>query len=115
MPDGSTKPVAMPVSLVGWRAMRKGALLGFASVRIGKALTINDVPVLSSSGRVWASLPGKPVLDAEGRQKRDDRGKPVYVPMAAWADRETANRFSDAVVGVLEREHPADLQPEQQP
>jgi DNA-binding cell septation regulator SpoVG len=97
--------------LVSWKAVRKGALRGFASVRLGRSLVINDCPVLvGSNGSAWATLPGKPVLDAEGRQKRDDRGKPVYTPMAEWSDKAVRSEFSDAVVAAVERGHPGDLQ-----
>src|SRR3954470_2718227 len=106
---------AMPVALVSWKAVRKGALLGFASIRLGRSLVINDVPVLASNGRRWASLPGRPVLAQDGQPKRDERGKPVYAPFAEWTDRASRDRFSDGVIAAVEREHPGDLEPEAAP
>ena len=39
----------LPVALMSWKSVRKGALLGFASVRIGRALIVHDCPVLASA------------------------------------------------------------------
>ncbi len=36
----------MPVVLLGFKAIAKGSLRGFAKIRIGRALIVSDVPVL---------------------------------------------------------------------
>ena len=43
----------MPVVLLDWKPIIKGALRGFARVRLGRALVIHDIPVLSSNWRAW--------------------------------------------------------------
>ena len=92
--------------LVNFRPLVKGALRGFATVQLPIGLTINDVPVLSSHGKVWASLPAKPQIDSEGRQKRDANGKPAYIAILQWRDRDLADRFSQAVVELVRAAHP---------
>jgi len=97
---------AMPLSLLAWKAVTKNTLRGFATVRLGKALSIKDVAVHTSHGKRWASLPSKPMMDAAGNVKKNDQGKTQYVPILEWLDRETADRFSEGVIEAVEREHP---------
>jgi hypothetical protein len=96
----------MPVSLISWKSIQKNSLRGFAKVRVGKALVINDVSVHCSHGKRWASLPSKPLINADGTAKTGENGKVVYVPVMEWADRETAYSFSSGVIEAVEREHP---------
>lgn len=100
---------AMPVSLLEWKKVEKNTLRGFAKVRMGKALIVRDVSVHASHGKRWASLPSKPVLLADGTQKKDaNTGKAVYVPILEWADRDTADSFSEGVIQAVEAQHPGD-------
>ena len=99
-------PEAMPVALLDWKPITKGALRGFARVRLGRALVIHDIPVLCSNGRAWATLPGKPIIGADGTVVRDDKGKTRHAPILEWADRATADRFGAAVLAALRTEHP---------
>lgn len=95
----------LPVALLEWRAVVKGGLRGFAKVRLGKSLTVHDVPVLVSHGKAWAAMPSKPLVDADGLALRDTNGKQRYAPVLEWADRDTSNRFSAAVVEAIKRDH----------
>jgi hypothetical protein len=96
---------SMPVSLLGWRPLLKGSLCGFAKVRLGKSLVINDVAVLAGTDGPWASLPSKPVIGRDGAAQRDANGKQRYSPVLEWADRSASDRFSAAVVDAIRREH----------
>jgi hypothetical protein len=96
----------LPLALVEWKPMPRNSLRGFASVRLGASLIIRDVTVHCSHGRRWAGMPGKPLLQADGSAKRGQNGKPTYVPVMEWASKEAADRFSDAVIAAIEREHP---------
>lgn len=96
----------MPLALVTFKPLARNTLKGFATVRLGRSLTIKDVSVHLSHGKRWASLPSKPVLDAQGNAKRNDAGKVQYTPILEWSDRDTANRFSEAVCAAVEREYP---------
>jgi len=92
------------MTLISFKKSRKGSLCGFAEVELPLML-IPDIGIHESHGRRWASIPGKPVIDPEGRHKVVD-GKRVYVPAFSWRNREIANRFSAAVVALVERHHP---------
>lgn len=69
---------SMPIELIEFKHLGKGAAVGVARVKLGRALIVNDVMLLSSNGRVWANAPGKP----QGRE-----------------------RFSAAVIAAVEAKH----------
>lgn len=90
------------LALIGFRAVRKNTLRGFVSVEFGSGLRLFDCAVhVHPTGRAWVALPGKPVLDEDGRHKRDVNGKPTYVPIAEWRDRATSDRFCEIVIAQL--------------
>jgi hypothetical protein len=102
----------LPLTLLAWRPMVRNSLRGFATVRIGKALVVHDVTVLASNGKIWASLPSKPMVDRNGMAMRDAAGKLRYSPMLEWGDREAQTRFSAAVIAAVRAAHgPEALEP----
>lgn len=95
------------IEIVEWKPVSKGSLRGFATVRLRNGLSIADVTVHTSHGKAWASFPSKPMLDRDGVQKKDQTtGKPKWVPILSWPDRDTSDRFSAAVIAALEAAHP---------
>ena len=60
--------------------------------------------MLTSHGKAWATVPSKPVLDRDGKQV-EVSGKRQYAPILEWRDRDLADRFSVAVVALVEAEH----------
>lgn len=98
----------MPVSLLEWRSLKKNSLRGFATVRIGKALKVSDISVHCSNGKRWASLPSKPQINKDGVVLREDSGKIKYTPCVSWMDKESSERFSEAVIAAIEAQHPGD-------
>ena len=97
---------AMPVALLEWKKVEKNTLRGFAKIRVGKALIVRDVGLHCSNGKRWASLPSKPILNSDGTAKRGDNGKIAYAPILEWADRDTADSFSEGVIEAVEAAHP---------
>lgn len=96
----------MTVVCTGWRALRKGSLLGFAQVRIDElALSIIDVPVNASHGKVWASPPSKPGIK-DGAVVIGDNGRPQYFPVFKFDRDEVRQAFSDAVVRAVRERFP---------
>jgi hypothetical protein len=96
------------MKLAGFKEVRKGGLVGFATVELSIGLTIHDVAVCESHGKAWAGLPGKPVLDRDGRHvKTNDKGQ--YVAILKWRDRALSDRFSDAVIELVRAQYPAAL------
>jgi hypothetical protein len=91
--------------LIGFRPVAKGALRGFVSIELPSGLRIDDVAVFASASRTWATLPSKPVVDHDGRQVERD-GKKQYAAILRWPDRDTSDRWSEAVVALVRAEHP---------
>lgn len=96
----------MQVSLIGWKSLPRNSLRGFATIRLGKSLSIKDVAVHCSHGKRWAALPSKPQIDRDGNVLKDPNGKIKYVPILEWLDRAVAEDFSNSVIEAVEREHP---------
>jgi hypothetical protein len=94
--------------LASFKPLVKGALRGFATVVLPSELKIEECPICISNGKAWASLPSKPVL-RDGRQVEKD-GKKQFAAILAWPDRETADRWSNAVIELVRAEHPEALQ-----
>ena len=70
-------------------------------------MSIDDVGIHESHGKWWAALPARPMLDANKQVVIGDDGKPKYVRSLWFDDRETADRFSAAVVEAVMKEKPA--------
>lgn len=96
---------SIPVTLLAFKPILKGAVVGVASVTLGRALRVNDVMVLTSNGRTWANLPSKPQIGKDGVALKDDRGKFRYSPILEWQDKESLARFSAAVISAIEAAH----------
>jgi hypothetical protein len=102
------KPPPRQMRLVSFKLVGKGALIGFANIELPNGLKIDDCPVLTSHGKVWATFPAKPQLGKDGRQIVVD-GKKQFAAILAWPDRATADRWSDAVVALVRAKHPEAL------
>jgi hypothetical protein len=91
--------------LVGWKPLVKDTLRGLATVELPIGLKLDDCPVFVGPKGPWASLPSKPVLDREERQARPGC-KPQFSPVVEWRNRGLADRFSAAVIALVEGAHP---------
>jgi len=91
----------------GFRALAKGSLVGFATVYISELrLLVHDVSLHRKGDARWALLPAKPMV-RDGRHVADAAtGKPQYVPILEFDDRETRDAFSAAVWRAVIDEHP---------
>jgi hypothetical protein len=94
------------MKLVGWKSIRKGNLVGFATVVLPVGLKLVDCPVFVGPSGPWAALPSKPLLDKDGRPRSDANGKRAFVQLLEWRDRGLSDRFSAALVELLRRERP---------
>jgi hypothetical protein len=77
---------------------------GLLELPIG--LTINDILVLVGKSGPIATLPGKPQINRDGRQKTDVNGKAQYASILKWCDRHLSSRFSETVVELVHAAHP---------
>ena len=93
------------MQLLDWKPIRKGALVGRATVLLPSGLQIADIGIFQKHDRSWAQLPSEPMRDAAGQLLKDDRGKTRYRSPLKWATRELQDGFSSALVGLIEAEH----------
>ena len=100
--DTSPRP---GLRLISFKPLRKGSLVGFATVRLPIGLKIVDCPVCVSHGRAWAALPAKPQFK-DGQPIRDERGKLAYSPILEWRDKRLHDAFSERVVAAVRAEYP---------
>jgi hypothetical protein len=99
------------LKLIGWRLLKKGSLVGFASVELPIGLQVLDCPVHVSHGRRWAALPAKPQIDGDGTARRDPAtGKIAYSPILRWSTEKVRNLFSDRVVELVVARDPEAFQ-----
>jgi hypothetical protein len=91
----------------GFRALAKGSLVNFATVYINELrLLVHDVSLHRKGDARWALLPAKPMV-RDGRHVADAAtGKPQYVPILEFDDRETRDAFSAVVWAAVIDEHP---------
>lgn len=95
-----TAPAPMPVRLIETKLIGKGALVAIVGVQIGK-LILRDVQLFYSGGKVWVNLPSKPQI-RDGQVVRGENGKVLYTPVVELADRESRDRFQQAVILAFE-------------
>lgn len=87
-----------------FRAFKRNSLRGFATVELPSGLIIKDIPVLESGNGRWAALPSKPQIKDGSPVLKD--GKLQYTPILEWRSRELSDGFSEAVVSLIEDNHP---------
>jgi hypothetical protein len=92
------------IVILEWRPVERGTLLGFAKIQIPAwRVTIAGVALHRKDGRAWAQLPARLMLDANRELEREPDGKLRYAKILWFDDRETADRFSAAVVEAIDR------------
>lgn len=101
--------MSAPFVATNWKPLRKGSLIGFASIAMPSGITIHEVSVLETNGKFWASPPAKPMVDRGGCVLTDDSGKRKYSPIIEFADRDTRSRWSAAVIEALRTAEPEAL------
>jgi hypothetical protein len=104
-PAVTAAPGAPSVRLLEWRRHRSGALCGYVSVVVGRAMRVNGIAVMSGANGPWLSTPSKP-LTVRGQPMCDAQGRPRYTPVIEWMDRVAERRFTDAVLAALLAEYP---------
>jgi hypothetical protein len=104
--DGAAVQARPSLRVLGFKPVRKNSLRGFASVKLPNGLVINDVTIGESSGKIWALLPSKAMIDREGRLMHDGGGKIRYAPVVQWGTDELRDAFSRRVADLVRQAHP---------
>jgi hypothetical protein len=102
--DGTA--VQARLRLLGFRAVRKNSLRSFASIRLPNGLVVNDVVIGEASGKQWALLPSKAMIDRAGQLMHEDRGAIRYAPVNKWGTPALRGEFSRPVAAIVIRRWP---------
>jgi hypothetical protein len=106
------------MQLRSWKRIDKAGstVVGFAGIALpyrGGWLVVDDLPVLTINGKVWAAWPGKPVITKEGALARIPGTSRVrYVNILHWKGRGVSARFSQAVVDLVRQRDPGAFEQE---
>ena len=87
----------------GWRPHLSGSLQGFFNLRLSSGICLNDLTLHQQGDKRWVGLPGKPQLDADGRQRLGAGGKKLFTPVVEIPDRQTRDRFTTPVLAAVDR------------
>jgi hypothetical protein len=92
----------LTVRVEAFKPRRSHSLYGLADLVIPELrLRVREATVHQSHGRRWIGLPAKPQIDREGRVRHDERGKPAYVSILQFTDRDTGDAFSARAIAAL--------------
>jgi hypothetical protein len=88
------------ITATDWRAVTKNSLQGFCVLELSPSgLVLRDCALHERDGRRWISLPSKPQIDAEGRQRKDSNsGKPLWSPVVEIRGKDQRERFQRAAL-----------------
>jgi hypothetical protein len=93
-----------------WQPLRRGSLLGYASIELtAYGVILNSVPVFSAAdGGLRAGVPTHPLLGTDGTVLMKG-GKPARLPALAFVNVETRERFLRATAAALHAKFPTGL------
>jgi hypothetical protein len=92
-----------------WREMRRGSLVGFATVGHPSGMVLHDCGIFTGPQGARAAPPSKPTIGRDGLVAKDAAGKARYVPTVSFVDKTARDRWSAAVIAALRVAHPTAL------
>jgi hypothetical protein len=99
---------AVKIALRRWRPDARGNRVGFADVELLPfGLRIDDIAIhQADNGKAWVCMPGVPVLDETGQQRR---GKNAWAALFHWRDEKHKERFRNALLTLIRARCPGAL------
>jgi len=91
-----------------WQPFRNaaGTVRGYLDVEFASGLVINSCKLMvGPAGKYWVATPAVLQRDADGHPLLDANNKPKWAAVVEFRDRESRDRFTDAVLAALERQH----------
>jgi hypothetical protein len=92
--------------VLDWRPLRRSSLRSFCRIRFPSGIEIADIGVHQAESKIWASPPGKPMIDRDGAALRDEDGKVRYSAIVSFMTHGVRSRWSHAVIAALRDVHP---------
>jgi DNA-binding cell septation regulator SpoVG len=89
------------IACIKFRPLEKGALRGFADLKLDSGLVLHDCMLIESGDRRWVNLPSKQMLDKDRQLVMKD-GKVVYTPIVSIADKTRRELFSNTALNAID-------------
>jgi hypothetical protein len=87
-----------------WRKVERNTLQGFVTLVLPSSLVVHECSLHVQGSRRWVGLPGRPQLDADGRQRVDPTtGRKAYVPVVEIYEKAARERFQRAALAAIDR------------
>ena len=88
-----------------WRAVTKNTLAGFCVLTLSPSgIVLRDCALHERDGKRWVSLPSKPQIDSEGRQRKDpNSGKVLWTPVVEIRGKAERERFQAAALAAIDK------------
>ena len=84
------------IKILKFKSKVSGALQGFADVEISKwGFQIFGISIFESAGKKWVGMPSQKI-------ESKDSDKPSFLPHCRFVERETQDRFNNAVFQALD-------------
>jgi hypothetical protein len=86
-----------------WRAINRNTLKGFFTLALPSGLALRECSYHEQGAKRWVGLPGRPLLDADGRHRIDPAtGKKAYVAIVEIA-KSAREKFQKAAVDAVDK------------
>jgi hypothetical protein len=93
-------------TLLEWRELRKGTLIGFAKIRFSSGLIMADIAIHVAGSRAWASPPARPWIKDGATVIDDDTGKTKYQQLIEFVNHGTRASWSRQVIDAVRAAQP---------
>jgi hypothetical protein len=91
------------VVIKGFRPIHDaGALVASIDVELPSGLRLTNLQLFQSHGKKWIGM-SLPVVDRDGVQRRDERGRRCFVQGLAFRDQATADSFRRQLFAAIDR------------
>jgi hypothetical protein len=97
------------MTVENFKAIPAGAMRGVCDVTLPSGLVLHRCSIFARDGRAWASPPSKQVIGRDGTVQKTAEGKVRYEPTVSFVDRQTQERWSNAVIAALRIVNPEAL------
>ncbi len=89
-----------------WKPLHRNSMRGFMTATLPSGMILHDIVVHVSDAGPWAAPPSKPMIGRDGVAMKDAAGKARYSPIVSFADKQTRERWSSAMIAALAAAHP---------
>jgi hypothetical protein len=95
----------MSIIASDWRPMERNTLLGFLTLTLAPSgIVLRECALHVKGERRWIGLPGKPLLDQDGRHRTDAAtGKKAWVPLVEVTGKTERERFQRAALAAVDQ------------